>query len=210
MMRTPAVPRAVRPVQRAAVRRQPGAPAVVTSTVTPRRGRRSCAAGRRTCRRGCRASSAWSPCWLSGRSLGVTVFATGPCRADAHRRASARWSRTAGASTGRTSGTTVFEAFRGWVWGNALAIVLAMLVLARAGRSSGRCCSSAWRPTACPSSPSARSWPASSSGDTPKVILAAMAVFFTTLIGMLVGLRSADPTSLDLVARLRRRRWQDS
>ena len=36
-------------------------------------------------------------------------------------------------------------------------------------------------------------------GDTPKIILAAMSVFFTTLIAMLVGLRSADRTSLELV-----------
>jgi ABC-type nitrate/sulfonate/bicarbonate transport system permease component len=36
-------------------------------------------------------------------------------------------------------------------------------------------------------------------GETPKVILAAMAVFFTTLIGTLLGLRSADATSLDVV-----------
>jgi ABC-type nitrate/sulfonate/bicarbonate transport system permease component len=36
-------------------------------------------------------------------------------------------------------------------------------------------------------------------GETPKVVLAAMAVFFTTLIGAIVGLRSADPTSLDVV-----------
>src|ERR1051325_6016769 len=33
-------------------------------------------------------------------------------------------------------------------------------------------------------------------GDTPKVILAGLAVFFTTLVGALVGLRSADSTSL--------------
>jgi ABC-type nitrate/sulfonate/bicarbonate transport system permease component len=36
-------------------------------------------------------------------------------------------------------------------------------------------------------------------GEKPKVILAAMSVLFTTLIGMLVGLRSADKTSLDVV-----------
>ncbi len=36
-------------------------------------------------------------------------------------------------------------------------------------------------------------------GDTPKVVLAAFAVFFTTLISMLVGLKSADATSLDLL-----------
>ena len=32
-----------------------------------------------------------------------------------------------------------------------------------------------------------------------QVALAAMSVFFTTLIGILLGLRAADPTSLDLV-----------
>jgi ABC-type nitrate/sulfonate/bicarbonate transport system permease component len=36
-------------------------------------------------------------------------------------------------------------------------------------------------------------------GDTPKVILAALSVIFTTLVGALVGLRSADRTSLDLI-----------
>jgi ABC-type nitrate/sulfonate/bicarbonate transport system permease component len=36
-------------------------------------------------------------------------------------------------------------------------------------------------------------------GTTPKVILAAMAVFFTTLVGTLIGLRSADPTTLDVI-----------
>ena len=36
-------------------------------------------------------------------------------------------------------------------------------------------------------------------GTTPKIILAALSVYFTTLIGMIVGLRSADRTSLDVV-----------
>lgn len=36
-------------------------------------------------------------------------------------------------------------------------------------------------------------------GDSPKVALVALSVFFTTLIGVLVGLRSADRTSLELV-----------
>ena len=36
-------------------------------------------------------------------------------------------------------------------------------------------------------------------GQTPKIILAALSVFFTTLVGMLVGLRSADKTTLDLI-----------
>jgi ABC-type nitrate/sulfonate/bicarbonate transport system permease component len=37
------------------------------------------------------------------------------------------------------------------------------------------------------------------SHDTPKVILAALSVIFTTLVGTLVGLRQADPTSLELI-----------
>ncbi|GAA1751117.1 ABC transporter permease [Luedemannella helvata] len=37
------------------------------------------------------------------------------------------------------------------------------------------------------------------SDDTPKVILAALSVIFTTLIGTLVGLRDADRTSLELI-----------
>src|ERR1700734_542734 len=37
-------------------------------------------------------------------------------------------------------------------------------------------------------------------GTAPKIALAAMSVLFTTLIGALSGLRSADTTSLDLVS----------
>ena len=36
-------------------------------------------------------------------------------------------------------------------------------------------------------------------GQTPKIILAALSVFFTTLVGTLVGLRSADKTTLDVI-----------
>jgi ABC-type nitrate/sulfonate/bicarbonate transport system permease component len=36
-------------------------------------------------------------------------------------------------------------------------------------------------------------------GDTPKVLLAAMQVFFVTLVGALVGLRNVDRASLDVV-----------
>ena len=40
------------------------------------------------------------------------------------------------------------------------------------------------------------------------VALSAMSVFFTSLIGILLGLRAADPTSLDLVAAYGGGRWQ--
>jgi ABC-type nitrate/sulfonate/bicarbonate transport system permease component len=36
-------------------------------------------------------------------------------------------------------------------------------------------------------------------GDSPKVILAAMSVFYTTLISAILGLRSADKASLDVI-----------
>jgi len=45
------------------------------------------------------------------------------------------------------------------------------------------------------------------SGNQPKQVLAGIAVFFTTLIGTLLGLRSADNTSLDLVRAYGGGRW---
>ena len=36
-------------------------------------------------------------------------------------------------------------------------------------------------------------------GSTPKIILAALFVFFTTLVGMMVGLRSAEPVMFDVI-----------
>jgi ABC-type nitrate/sulfonate/bicarbonate transport system permease component len=44
-------------------------------------------------------------------------------------------------------------------------------------------------------------------GDKSKVILAAISVIFTTLVGALVGLRSADRTSLDLVRAYGGGKW---
>jgi ABC-type nitrate/sulfonate/bicarbonate transport system permease component len=45
------------------------------------------------------------------------------------------------------------------------------------------------------------------SGDTPKVALAALSVFFTTLIATVLGLRSADHASLDVVRVCGGGRW---
>jgi ABC-type nitrate/sulfonate/bicarbonate transport system permease component len=47
------------------------------------------------------------------------------------------------------------------------------------------------------------------SGTTPMITLSALAVFFTTLIGALLGLRSADPVSLDLVRAYGGGRWSE-
>ena len=44
-------------------------------------------------------------------------------------------------------------------------------------------------------------------GNSPKITLAALSVFFTTLVGALLGLRSADPVSLDAVRAYGGGRW---
>jgi ABC-type nitrate/sulfonate/bicarbonate transport system permease component len=45
-------------------------------------------------------------------------------------------------------------------------------------------------------------------GDRPMAALAALSVFFTTLVGVLLGLRSADPAAMDVVRAYGGGRWQ--
>jgi ABC-type nitrate/sulfonate/bicarbonate transport system permease component len=94
--------------------------------------------------------------------------------------------------------TTLVEAGEGWLVGNALAIVLGFLTvqfplldkaLLRVGIAT----------YALPIVAVAPILQVSLAGNQPKVALAALAVFFTTLISTILGLRSADPTMLDLV-----------
>ena len=98
----------------------------------------------------------------------------------------------------RNAVTTVSAAGKGWMYGNALAIALALLVLVvpwaerpvlQLGITSYCLPVVAIGPI----------FAIVFGGETPKVVLAGMSVFFTTLIGALVGLRSADPASLDMV-----------
>jgi ABC-type nitrate/sulfonate/bicarbonate transport system permease component len=99
---------------------------------------------------------------------------------------------------GPNIGATLGEAFKGWLWGNAIAIAIAMLVLL--GQAFERPVLQLGVASYClPPLAIGPILVLAFKGDTPKVILAAMAVFFTTLIGMLIGLRSSDPTSLDVV-----------
>ncbi len=94
--------------------------------------------------------------------------------------------------------TTMQEAAYGWLWGNALAIALAVAFLAVPIIEKPLIRLSVV--TYClPIIAVGTIFQIVFKGQTPKIILAAMSVFFTTLIGMLVGLRSADPTSLELV-----------
>ncbi|MBO0730149.1 MAG: ABC transporter permease subunit [Acidimicrobiaceae bacterium] len=94
--------------------------------------------------------------------------------------------------------TTLAEAAKGWFWGNVLGIAMAMLFLIapvferpliQLGVASYCLPPVAILPI----------FAIVFSGETPKVLLAAMSVFFTTLIGTLVGLRSADAAALDVV-----------
>jgi ABC-type nitrate/sulfonate/bicarbonate transport system permease component len=93
---------------------------------------------------------------------------------------------------------TIHEAFIGYLWGNALAIFLALLCLLvppferplmRIGIASYCLPVIAIGPVL----------QILFNGENPKIILAALSVFFTTLVGTLVGLRSADASSLDLI-----------
>jgi ABC-type nitrate/sulfonate/bicarbonate transport system permease component len=94
--------------------------------------------------------------------------------------------------------TTAWEAIKGFFWGNLVAVALAMLILLvpviekpMVQLSMVSYC--------LPIVAIGPVLAVTFSGEQPKAILAGMAVFFTTLIGTLVGLRSADETSLDLI-----------
>lgn len=94
--------------------------------------------------------------------------------------------------------TTAREAFWGWVYGNSIAIFLAIMFVAipLIERFAMKLAIAAYCLPIIAIGPILQIL---FDGDTPKIILAAMTCFFTTLIGALVGLRSADPTSMDLV-----------
>jgi ABC-type nitrate/sulfonate/bicarbonate transport system permease component len=93
---------------------------------------------------------------------------------------------------------TMHEAAIGYLWGNALAIVLALafLVLPILERPLMRLGVASFCLPVIAIGPI---FTVTFNGQTPKIILAAMSVFFTTLVGMLLGLRSADKTALDVV-----------
>jgi ABC-type nitrate/sulfonate/bicarbonate transport system permease component len=102
--------------------------------------------------------------------------------------------------------TTVREAAAGWLYGNAIAIALAVVfvqipILERALLKLAL--ASYCLPVIAIGPILAIFF----SGDTPKVILAALSVTFTTLVSTLVGLRSADRASLDLIRAYGGGRW---
>jgi ABC-type nitrate/sulfonate/bicarbonate transport system permease component len=94
--------------------------------------------------------------------------------------------------------TTFSAAAQGWLYGNALAVFLALLVLV-VGIFERPVLQLGITSYCLPIVAVGTIVRIVFGVDAPRLILAAMAVFFTTLVGALVGLRSADPTSIDVV-----------
>lgn len=101
----------------------------------------------------------------------------------------------------RNVGITTLSAAQGFLWGNLLAIALALLVLlvpALEGVATQIAVISYCIPlTAIGPIVFIVAGPGSR---LPSITLAAMSVFFTTVVGCLLGLRAADRASLDLIA----------
>jgi ABC-type nitrate/sulfonate/bicarbonate transport system permease component len=93
---------------------------------------------------------------------------------------------------------TLQEAGWGWLWGNGIAIVLAV-VFVQVPLIERALLQLALVSYCVPVVAIGTILVVLFDGQTPKVIIAAMSVLFTTLISMVVGLRSADRTSLDLI-----------
>jgi ABC-type nitrate/sulfonate/bicarbonate transport system permease component len=94
--------------------------------------------------------------------------------------------------------TTASAAFWGWLWGNALAIIMA-LVFVQIPLVEKGLLKLAVAIYCLPIIAIGPLLQIRFDGTTPKIILAALSVYFTTLIGAIVGLRSADRTSLDVI-----------
>jgi ABC-type nitrate/sulfonate/bicarbonate transport system permease component len=97
--------------------------------------------------------------------------------------------------------TTLWEAARGFFWGNLAAIALALVIM-QVRRLEGLLMQIAIVIYATPLLAIAPIIAVVLPGDEPKVALAALAVFFPTVITSLIGLRSADGASLDLIHTL--------
>jgi ABC-type nitrate/sulfonate/bicarbonate transport system permease component len=102
--------------------------------------------------------------------------------------------------------STGWEALRGFFWGNLLAIALAVVVILAPPLE--RIVTQIGVVSYC--LPVVAVGPILTvmlNGDTPIVAMAALLVFFTTLIGVLAGLRAADASSLELVLAFGGGRW---
>lgn len=102
--------------------------------------------------------------------------------------------------------TTLREASVGWLWGNVLAIITAIAFI-QVPFLEKALMQLAVASYCLPILVLGVILSIQFSGDTPKVILAAISVYFTTLVGCLLGLKSADKTSLDLIRAYGGGKW---
>jgi ABC-type nitrate/sulfonate/bicarbonate transport system permease component len=102
--------------------------------------------------------------------------------------------------------TTVREASTGWLYGNVIAVALAIgfVQIPVAEQALMKVALASYCLPVIAIGPILAVF---YSGDTPKVILAALSVTFTTLVSTLVGLRHVDPASLDLIRAYGGGRW---
>ncbi len=102
--------------------------------------------------------------------------------------------------------TTLSEAAQGWLWGNLAAFVVGGLVVG-VRTLEGAALSIAAMTYCMPIIAIGPIFQVLLAGNEPKVVMAAMSVFFTTLVAVIAGLRSADRAMLDLVEVLGGSRW---
>jgi ABC-type nitrate/sulfonate/bicarbonate transport system permease component len=102
---------------------------------------------------------------------------------------------------------TVAEALQGFLWGNALALAVALLVLL-VPPLEGLAMQVAVISYCIPLIAIGPIIKIVFGGRTPMVFLAAISVFFTTVVGALLGLRAADRASLDVVTAYGGGRWK--
>ncbi|MEU4808426.1 ABC transporter permease subunit [Nocardia fluminea] len=102
---------------------------------------------------------------------------------------------------------TAIGALQGFLWGNALAIGIAALIML-VPRIEPLATQLAILSYCTPLVALGPIILVVFGGRTPTVFLAAMYCFFTTMVGAVSGLRSADPASLDLVRAYGGGRWQ--
>jgi ABC-type nitrate/sulfonate/bicarbonate transport system permease component len=102
---------------------------------------------------------------------------------------------------------TLSEAIKGYVGGNVCALLVAVLILL-VPRLEGVSMQLAVASYCLPIVAIGPILVVALNGSQPQAALAGLAVFFTTLVGTLLGLRSADPTSLDLVTAYGGGRWK--
>jgi ABC-type nitrate/sulfonate/bicarbonate transport system permease component len=97
--------------------------------------------------------------------------------------------------------TTVREAWPGWLWGNAIATALGAVAVALP-RLERPVLHLAVAVTSLPVIALGPIFQVTLDGDAPRSALAGLAVFFTTLVGTIVGLRACDRASIDVIHAL--------